>query len=281
LSIEKLKHHVSNGLLTSFRPLDSSALAVEHGVSMLKAGLRTDDVNALGPIFELAVLAHSSAAWSSCAKTITPPSLIKQLRSARREKLRTFTSNTDGVQLGFMCLKTINADAFRPALLEYDTVARRAMRFRRDVGKTAGMICGAIGEMLDNIFEHSQLPDTGMVGFLGTADYLDVCVADAGIGVLTSLKMNPAYAYLPDAGAALALAIKDGTSRYPTSAGGEGRGHGFSTLFRGLNTLDAEVRLRSGNYALEIEGKGMRSRSPSISEKAHLQGFVVSFRVHL
>lgn len=248
---------------------------------MLEAGLQTSAVNALGPMFELAALAHSSKAWSSCAKLIMPPSLIKPLRSARREKLRTFTSNTDGVQFGFMCLKTTDADAFKPALLEYDTIARRAMRFRRDVGKTSGMICGAIGEMLDNVFEHSQLPDTGMVGFLGTTDYLDMCVGDAGIGVLASLKMNPAYAYLSDAGAALALAVKDGTSRYPTSAGGEGRGHGFSTLFRGLNALDAEVRLRSGNYALEIEGKGMLSRSPSISEKAHLQGFVVSFRIHL
>jgi hypothetical protein len=44
-------------------------------------------------------------------------------------------------------------------------------------------------------------------------------VADRGIGVLSSLKQNPEYADLSDAGAALQLAITDGVSRFPSETG--------------------------------------------------------------
>lgn len=179
-----------------------------------------------------------------------------------------------------MCLDAVDADRFKPALLEFDTHARIAMKFRRNIAQSKGLLCGAIGEMVDNVFEHSGHPRTGIVAFLGTSSHIDISVADAGIGVLSSLRQNPAYAYLSDAGMALSLAVRDGTSRYPTNAGGEGRGHGFSTLFRGLNSLDAEIRLRSDNYALEVGGKAVNERAPTISQKAQLPGLVVTFRTY-
>src|SRR3546814_12918270 len=67
------------------------------------------------------------------------------------------------------------------------------------------------------------------------------------MGVLETLRQNPDYAHLPDAGAALAEAIKTGVSRYPTSTG---RGQGFVQLCRSMVTDRAELRFRSGDHAL-------------------------------
>lgn len=231
-------------------------------------------------MFELAVFAHSSKSWSTLSKSTLPKHLATPLRKAKKSPLTTFTGHNEESQFGFMCLKPVDNETFRPALFSFDTEARRAMQFRRNIGSSKGLVCGAIGEMLDNVFEHSQRPESGMVGYMASAEYLDICVCDAGIGVLSSLKMNPAYVYLADAGMALALATKEGTSRFPTDHGGEGRGHGFQTLFRGLNSVDAEIRLRTDNYALEVSGRGKLDRNPTISQKAHLHGFVVSFRIH-
>lgn len=271
---------MTSSLLGDFRSLDSVALAAEHGVPLLPTSLAPGVLESVGAMFELAVLAQSNKSWSALAKSTLPKNLVTPLRNARRAPLTTCTGRFQDSEFGFMCLSPVDADSFKPALLMFDTRARNAMQFRRNVGTSKGLVCGAIGEMLDNVFEHSQRPESGMVGFLASAEHLDICVCDAGIGVLASLKMNPAYAYLADAGMALALATKEGTSRFPTDHGGEGRGHGFQTLFRGLNSLDAEIRLRTDSYALEVSGRGKLDRSPTISQKAHLSGFVVSFRIH-
>src|SRR3546814_2251768 len=69
------------------------------------------------------------------------------------------------------------------------------------------------------------------------------------MGVLETLRQNPDYAHLPDAGAALAEAIKTGVSRYPTSTG---RGQGFVQLCRSMVTDRAELRFRSGDHALML-----------------------------
>jgi len=50
---------------------------------------------------------------------------------------------------------TVDADTFKRALLEFDTHARRAMRFRRNVRTSKGLVCGAVGETLGNVFENT------------------------------------------------------------------------------------------------------------------------------
>lgn len=268
------------GLLANFRKLDTAALAADHGVKFEQATAADPVLDSLGPILEVASLAQSSARWSKFAKERLPRHIASPLRNARRTPLQTFTYSQAEQTAGFMCLDDVSADVFRPALLAFDTEARRMMRFKRNAPQSKGLICGAVGEMLDNVFEHSGASKTGIVGFLGTPEYLDISVSDAGMGVMASLRQNSAYAYLSDAGMALALAIRDGTSRYSTTADGEGRGHGFSTLFRGLNSLDAEIRLRSGDYSLEVGGKALMERAPTISQKAQLPGLVVTFRTY-
>jgi hypothetical protein len=271
---------MDTGLLTEFSGLDTAALSIEHGVSTDVALARPLALDHLGTVVEIACLAQTSREWSKYAKASIPSRIATPLRAARRQPLRSFVRVDGGCSVGFMCIEAIDSDTFRPALFEFDTRARAVMRFRRNIGQSKGLVCGAIGEMVDNIFEHSGRPESGIVGFQATANHIDVSVADSGMGVLKSLRLNPAYAYLSDAGMALSLAVRDGTSRFPTLSGGEGRGHGFSTLFRGLNSLDAEIRLRSDNYALEVGGRAINERAPKISQKAQLPGLVVTFRTY-
>src|SRR3546814_16438218 len=98
-----------------------------------------------------------------------------------------------------------------------------------------------MGEMQDNVYEHSGAAHKGLVAYAVTDCSFEFVVADRGMGVLETLRQNPDYAHLPDAGAALAEAIKTGVSRYPTSTG---RGQGFVTLCRSMVTDRAELRFR-------------------------------------
>jgi hypothetical protein len=271
---------MSNRLLDDFLGFDAAALAVAHGVSMDVASVRVGPITSLGPAIELACFAQVHRHWSSFSKRSLPQFLATPLRTARRHPLRPAFQSDGDSEIGFLCFSAVDSDTLRPSLFEFDLRARDVMKFRRNVGSSKGLVCGAIGEMVDNVFEHSGRAESGIAAFLATRSYVDIAVADVGFGVLSSLRQNPAYAYLSDSGMALSLAIRDGTSRYSTTGDGEGRGHGFSTLFRGLNSLDAEIRLRSGNYALEVGGQGVNERAPTISEKAELTGLVVTFRTY-
>lgn len=271
---------MSTRLLDEFSGLDAAALAVAHGVSIEVAASRVGPVVTLGPAIELACFAQVDRRWSSLSKRSLSLFLAAPLRTARRNPLRPAFQSDGDFSVGFLCFAAVDSDTLRPALFEFDLQAREAMRFRRNLGPSKALVCGAIGEMVDNVFEHSGRAESGIAAFFATTSYVDVAVADVGFGVLSSLRQNPAYAYLSDSGMALSLAIRDGTSRYSTTSDGEGRGHGFSTLFRGLNSLDAEIRLRSGNYALEVRGRGVNDRAPTISEKAELTGLSVAFRTY-
>lgn len=110
-------------------------------------------------------------------------------------------------------------------------------------------LIGAIGEMQDNVYEHSGAARTGLVAYAVTDRTFEFVVADRGMGVLKTLHQNPEYAYLPDAGVALTHAIRPGVSRFPTASG---RGQGFVQLCKSLVTHRVELRFRSGDHALTL-----------------------------
>src|SRR3546814_16884550 len=64
-------------------------------------------------------------------------------------------------------------------------------------------LIGAMGEMQDNVYEHSGAAHTGLVAYAVTDCSFEFVVADRGMGVLETLRQNPDYEHLPDAGAAL------------------------------------------------------------------------------
>ena len=138
----------------------------------------------------------------------------------------------------------------------------------------AAGIVGAVGELQDNVFRHSQKSDTGLAAYAATNRSFEIVVADAGVGVLASLRESAEYAHLKDAGAALKVAVEDGNSRFGRASG---NGFGIGQIFRALANHDGELRFRSGDHALAVRG-----HSPSLQghvelgHKAHLSGLTVS-----
>lgn len=108
---------------------------------------------------------------------------------------------------------------------------------------------GALQEMQDNVYEHSDAAQTGLIAYAVTDRSFEFVVSDRGIGVLETLRQNPIYAHLPDAGAALEEAIKPGVSRHPVE---KGRGQGYVQLYTAMVTHRAELRFRSGDHALTL-----------------------------
>ena len=142
-------------------------------------------------------------------------------------------------------------------------------------GLAVGMM-GALGELLDNVFEHSGRPESGVVAYAASDGAFEFVVADAGRGVLASLHENPEFVGLSDSGAALRVAASDGASRYARRSG---HGYGISQLFRALAHDAADLRFRSGDHALRIWGDAPSlTGQVELAQKAWLDGLTVSVR---
>jgi hypothetical protein len=139
-------------------------------------------------------------------------------------------------------------------------------------------LMGAMGEIRDNLIEHSEAAATGVVVFRSLPESFEFAVSDCGIGTLASLKTNSDYAHLRDEGEALQCALGDGESRFGRAAG---RGTGFSQLFKSLASLNASLRFRSGDHALSIEGVSPTLVEARVAVKPRAAGFMISVRCAL
>lgn len=135
-------------------------------------------------------------------------------------------------------------------------------------------LMGAMVEIQDNVYEHSDAPETGLVAFAITSASFEFVVADSGVGVLRTLRQNSQFSGIQDSGAALQEVIKDGVSRFPSESG---RGHGFNQLFRALVGCNAEIRFRSGDHALTMRptSDALHGKS-TLAQLAPLNGLTVS-----
>jgi hypothetical protein len=163
-----------------------------------------------------------------------------------------------------------SAPAWMMFLRRMQNAAERA-GFQRKV--PAGLT-GAFGEMADNAHRHSLQPLTAICGYRWADGCFEYVVADAGQGVLASLRSCSEYAHLQDSGDALQVALTEGESRFGR---GSGHGRGFRELFCSLADLSGRLRFRSGDHALTIDGT-----NPDLSHArlfqlgANYSGFVVS-----
>jgi hypothetical protein len=98
--------------------------------------------------------------------------------------------------------------------------------------------------------------------------------ADSGVGVLHGQRSVPRYVQITDAGAAPKTALSDGQSR-PIDQD-PGRGFGFHDLFVSLANLNGELRFRSDDHALTIDGSGPALPQARLAQEARLRGFVIS-----
>jgi hypothetical protein len=133
---------------------------------------------------------------------------------------------------------------------------------------TSGLV-GAMNELQNNIRDHSQAVDTGLIGYRVRPDRVEWVVADRGIGVLESLKSG-AFPSLADSAEALKVALTDGRSRFGTASG---HGYGFRELFKALTARQGALRFRSGDQALTIAGVSPSLSRARLQQRAHVSGF--------
>lgn len=163
------------------------------------------------------------------------------------------------------------ANPIAAADAQWDQWTIHAENMARMKGFNAQLVAslmGAMVELQDNVYEHSGVPETGLVAYAVTNKSFEFVVADRGVGVLQTLQQNSRYSYIADSGAALQEMIKDGVSRFPSETG---RGRGFSQLFRALVGHNAEIRFRSGDHALTmrpttdaLHGETMLAQVPAL-----------------
>jgi hypothetical protein len=133
-------------------------------------------------------------------------------------------------------------------------------------------LVGAMDELQNNVRDHSDAVDTGLIAYRVTAERVEWVVSDRGIGVLTSLKSG-AFPSLTDAGEALKVALTDGRSRFGTLSG---RGYGFRELFKAMSARNGSLRFRSDDQALTIAGVSPSLSRAQLQQRAHVPGFCVT-----
>lgn len=157
----------------------------------------------------------------------------------------------------------------------------RAKRAASDIallpGTASGQLVAAMQELENNIHEHSEASATGILAFRATRGVFEFVAADRGVGVLTSLRRSSKYAALSNHGKALEAAVTDGTTRFENDCR---RGYGFRPIFLGLMNLYGELRFRSGDHALLMDGTSPGLATAQIAQKSFMDGFFASISCH-
>jgi hypothetical protein len=134
----------------------------------------------------------------------------------------------------------------------------------------APLLIAAMGELIGNVVDHSEAPESGVAIFAARPGMFEFVVADSGIGVLRSVTKNPEHARLQDEGAALTAIVESSVSRFER---GTGHGNGFRPIFERLADMTGELRFRSGDYALSLDGRFGDRIGRQLSQKPRLYGF--------
>ncbi|WP_164523270.1 hypothetical protein [Sphingomonas koreensis] len=233
--------------------------------------LTAEDAGRIGPVVEisLAAIQHREQYRGIAIAGDFAPKLQSALETGRPFG-GDFHARAGAFPFGVYNPVSADDDRWSQWCLHIENVAK-ASGFNADL--VAGLM-GAMGEMQDNIYVHSGAPNTGLAAFTVSRSGFELVIADRGVGVLNTLRRNPTYADLPDSGAALQEAIKTGVSRFPSE---EGRGRGFTQLYRALVRDRSEIRFRSGDHSLTLRpGSDLTKGEAVLVQTAHLAGFTIS-----
>lgn len=140
--------------------------------------------------------------------------------------------------------------------------------------RTAKGLTGALGELVNNATDHSGAAVTTLVAYRSEPGTFEFAVADAGIGVLTSLRKCSRFALLDDAGEALEAAIRPGVSGLLDHQ--PYRGYGFQSIFNALADLNGTVRLRSDDHVLWLRGVSLEEQEHELVQSCPIPGFFAS-----
>lgn len=139
----------------------------------------------------------------------------------------------------------------------------------------SGQLVAAMEELENNIHEHAGSAETGFLAYRAEPGAFEFVASDRGVGILRSLRHCPTYSTLSDNGKALEAALTDGVSRHGSDSN---RGHGFRPIFTGLMNLYSELRFRSGDHAITMDGTSPTLARARITQKALIDGFFASVR---
>jgi hypothetical protein len=133
------------------------------------------------------------------------------------------------------------------------------------------LLKGATVELITNVHQHAGARPRGVAAFELFPGGVAVSVADAGQGVVAGyVSVSPELKGLT-ADAALEMAVVQHKSRLHI----EGKGTGFMTVAHAMRSLDATLRVRSGDASIEIGGHPDEAEW-LLREQVDLRGFVVS-----
>lgn len=161
------------------------------------------------------------------------------------------------------------------ANVAWTAFVKRADATARNMGladSVAAGLAGAIGELADNVVQHSETPSLGIAAFARGADRFEYVVADSGIGMLASLRRASEFRSLRDDLEALPLAVTPGVSR---RGRGVGYGYGYRAVFLPLRAASGSIRLRSGAAVLQMVGLGLQPDQGRCSQRPFHQGVTV------
>ncbi|QND67267.1 hypothetical protein HB777_27305 [Mesorhizobium loti] len=248
----------------TFDLVDDICLGVQSG-TLTEAGLPPTHADGLGPLLELRHTQPNIVNEDGGPLWLTADNYRELMRNMRDTD--SWFEPTSGHQ-GY-----ISVDKLRRDELAWTNFVLRAKRAAISAGFSddyGGKLTAAIGEFYANVIDHSGRIDTGYVVYSASPGRFEFVVADAGMGVLSSLRGNPAYAYLADAGTALELALDEGVSRYYAE---QGHGFGFRPLFVGLANISRYMRFRSEDHSRSLTRKADGSIDAQTSQLASTNGF--------
>lgn len=229
----------------------------------------------VGPLVELAIARRRMS--GAYRKVKVEPPVFHQIELALSIGLISGASARD--RAGVFPLSQFNPSASATDNLLWDQWTKHVENAAIAAGLPRTLVAGlmgALGELQDNVFEHSGQPESGLIAYGASDGAFEFVVADSGRGVLASLRENSDFAHLPDSGEALRAAISDGSSRHARSTG---HGYGIGQLFRALAHDAAELRFRSGDYALRLWGDAPSlTGQVELAQKAWLDGLTITAR---
>ena len=139
------------------------------------------------------------------------------------------------------------------------------------VWSPSGILDMSFSEIMDNIISHSESPSFGIVGAQyyqnsknNSTDYVEMCVADGGQGIVASMGANPNYKdFTPEE--MMRRAIEQGYGQYigmPAFVNEKtSGGMGLAYPNRLVRALGGKMWIVSHQYALEVSSDGINEIS--------------------
>src|SRR6266487_4030667 len=119
----------------------------------------------IGPLVEYALFDHTSGqSYLSRSKTIQAHMLSRVLRAAP-SVLPYRATSLDARPIEFLTMPHTNAAFDEPWWIAFCKRLESAIHSAGISGRFAGQLAGTFGEMVSNLVEHSEHPETGLVGY--------------------------------------------------------------------------------------------------------------------